>query len=114
LAAGTPLTEEKTMPVIPITKSGKPPHRPKGILSKKKILDPMELQIFWSAVVKGEITDEDGTPRLNERLRASELLAKAQNVFTQNLNINSNTNELEKLSDAELEAKMAEVMEMLK
>lgn len=100
--------------VVPMTKSGKPPHRPKQLLSKKKILDPVELQMFWSQVVKGEITEDDGSaPRLNERLRASELLAKAQNVFTQNINLNRGGNELEKLSDAELEAKMAEVMEMM-
>ena len=103
------------MPVIPMTKAPAKNKggRPKSILSKKKILDPVELQIFWSAVVKGEITDQDGIPSLNERLRASELLAKAQNVFSQNININQTSNSVESLSDEELDAKMREVMDML-
>lgn len=105
------------MPVIPMPEKKKEAKnkggRPRMGLSKKTIVDPVELQLFWSAVVRGEIGDDGEAPRLNERLRASELLAKASNLFNTNIVVNSNANPIEALSDEELEAKMKHLLDVI-
>lgn len=103
------------MPVIPMKEEAKKGGRgrPKSPLVQSKIIDPVELQLFWSAIVRGEIGDDGETPRLNERLRASELLAKASNLFNTNITVNANTNPIEALSDEELEAKMKHLLDVI-
>lgn len=103
------------MPVIPMNEGVKKKGRgrPKMALNQSKILDPVELQLFWSAIVRGEIGDDGEAPRLNERLRASELLAKASNLFNTNITVNANQNPIEALSDEELEAKMKHLLDVI-
>jgi hypothetical protein len=103
------------MPVIPMKEEAKKRGRgrPKSPLVQSKIIDPVELQLFWSAIVRGEIGDDGEAPRLNERLRASELLAKASNLFNTNITVNANTNPIEALSDEELEAKMKHLLDVI-
>jgi hypothetical protein len=105
---------EVRMPVIPMPEKKKSRGRPKHAALQKasKILDQHELMLFWSAIVRGEIGDDDEAPKLNERLRASELIAKANNMFNTNITLN-NGQPTEQLSDEELDAKMKALMEMM-
>lgn len=89
---------------------GRPKHA--ALQKASKILDQHELMLFWSAIVRGEIADDDEAPKLNERLRASELIAKANNMFNTNITLN-NGQPTEQLSDEELDAKMKALMEMM-
>ena len=109
--SGGLFSKESDMPVIPMKEGAKKRGRPKNMTTTAKIIDPVELQLFWSAIVRGEIGDDGEAPRLNERLRASELLAKANNLFSTNINVNSNSNPIEALSDEELDAKMAALLD---
>lgn len=43
-----------------------------------RIATAQERQEFWTAVMRGDVTDESGTLRFADRLKASELLSKAQ------------------------------------
>jgi hypothetical protein len=89
---------------------GRPQHA--NLKKASKILDQHELMLFWSAIVRGEIGDDDEAPKLNERLRASELIAKANNMFNTQIVV-SNGAQTEQLSDEELDVKMKALMEMM-
>jgi hypothetical protein len=73
-------------------------------------LDTYELQVFWSAIVRGHIQDNGEPAALKDRLRASELLAKSHQMF-ENAN---DTDEMSNLSDAEIEDKIKNLTDVLK
>ena len=70
------------------------------IESRPTIMSRQELQDFWSEVTKSAESD------MKDRLKASELLGKSEAMFTDNLRVDA-TVALKKLSDEELDAKLA-------
>jgi hypothetical protein len=73
-------------------------------------LDTQELQIFWSAIVRGQILDNGEIPALKDRLRASELLAKSHQMF----DTATEPDEINTLSDAEIEERIKNLTDVLK
>lgn len=71
--------------------------------------DVLELQVFWSAIVRGLIQDDGSAPALKDRLRASELMAKSLQMFEGA----QEDDEVSRISDEELEAKMSALLEHL-
>lgn len=54
------------------------------------IADAAEIQAFWTSVIRGELEDESANP-LGNRVKASELLAKAQGAFVQRVEVDQRT-----------------------
>jgi hypothetical protein len=73
-------------------------------------LDTYELQVFWSAIVRGHIQDNGETAALKDRLRASELLAKSHQMF----DTATEPDEINTLSDAEIEERIKNLTDVLK
>jgi hypothetical protein len=70
-------------------------------------MDTYELQVFWSAIVRGQIQEDGCLPALKDRLRASELLAKSHQMFESHSEDDSTSG----MSDAELEAKIKNLID---
>lgn len=57
--------------------------------SNPDIADPDEVRRFWTKAMRGNVTEqpslgnEEGVPKLRDRLKASELLAKAARMFVE-------------------------------
>lgn len=64
-------------------------------LSSSRIASAQEIQEFWTACARGELTEtvatqaglEDLPPRLKDRLKASELLGKAKGLFLERVDV---------------------------
>lgn len=56
----------------------------------KRIATASERQQFWTNVMRGEIDDGDVPAKLSDRLKASELLGKAQADFTERKEVSGN------------------------
>ena len=75
-----------------------------NITSSSLIATAIQRQEFWTSIMRD---DEIG---IGDRLRASEILGKAQGDFIQKVEV---TNELTLLSDDELDAKIQSLMQLV-
>lgn len=98
------------MKIIDLQHLAPPPKRANGRPRKGAQLEPMtteELQVFWSAIVRGQILEGGELPALKDRLRASELLAKSHLMFE------PQREEGDAISDAELEERVKRLWDNL-
>ena len=55
----------------------------RALTAGQRIASPQQLLEFWTSVMRGEIDGDDGMPaRLSDRIKAAELVGKANGVFT--------------------------------
>ena len=66
------------------------------------IVDRQERHAWWSAIMRGQVEGPDGAPpTMAERLKASELLGKAQGDFVERREINGNAGPINVVWEAE-------------
>jgi hypothetical protein len=90
--------------------------RKKSVVTKLQsvVASEEELKAFWTAVLRGVDVDGNGPPSLANRIRVSELLAKAHGSFVKRLELQDvAANAMEALSDAELESRLKSIGEGL-
>lgn len=91
--------------LLPVTKKAN--GRPKRG-AEVQPCDVQELQVFWSCVMRGIITENGQVPAMKDRLRASELMAKSLQMF----DTAAEEDETSTLSDAELEERIRKLQEL--